>query len=158
MIIYTRPDGGISVIYPAPKKSIERDLGRKISAAEYKDIILSHIPEGSTKIREVSSVPQSREYRDAWCDVTDDECIDIDVSKVKDICLHNMRLRRNIMLQDSDKEYIRKLESGESLKDVTKKRKELRDCTEPLKAMDVSDIYNDVGIIKQIESLSKVGE
>lgn len=69
-IVYTRPeDGGVTVVIPAPGMTVEQVLGA--------------VPEGVPyKVVDVSEVPSSRTYRDAWEYSTD---FGINLEKAKEV-------------------------------------------------------------------------
>ena len=155
--IYTRPDGGITLVCAAPKENIELILGN-MTDEEYIDHIKDRsFPEGNTKWREITDndIPQDYEFRDAWCDVTDDSKIDIDLVKAKEIKLTNLRQVRDLELKKTDQEFIVSLSKGESTTDIEAKKQILRDATNDLKALDVSG-YNDEIILSKINDLGKL--
>jgi hypothetical protein len=67
-IAYTRPDGGISIIIPAPKANVEALLG-PLTDAQYE----AHVREKSIPLDAIEPVyindediPSTREYRLGW--------------------------------------------------------------------------------------------
>lgn len=158
-LIYTRPDdNGVSIVTAASKEHLERVLG-PLSDKQYLAEIYKSIPDTALKIREISDtdIPADREFRDAWCDVTDLFSIDIDNKKVKEIELGRMRVKRNAALDLLDKVAVQVLEDGADLAPVRIKKQALRDATEPLKALNVSGI-NDEAEMKQIKALAVLPE
>lgn len=122
----------------------------------------SYIPEGATGIRELSgeehiaAASAYRKHREAWCDVTDDGKINIDMTKAKDIALTRLRGMRQecfielgfpIRLDPAVEEAIVPVETRTKLQ-------ELRDVTEPLKALDTAGKYDDDALLAQIDELS----
>lgn len=159
-IIYTRPDGGVSIVSPAPKKDIERMLG-SITDKEYEKLVLSKsIPEDAVNVRfiEDQDIPDDREFRDAWVDTEEGSQIDICCARAKDVALNRMRGERNRLLAESDRDFMIKFERGEDLTDVKKKKKSLRDVTEGLKSLEVDGKVNDEKILGAIGLLSSIPE
>lgn len=68
-IAYTKEDGGVAYIVPAPGVSVEQ--------------LLHLVPEGATwKVVDASEIPTSRTYRDAWEGLED---ISINLEKAKEV-------------------------------------------------------------------------
>lgn len=158
-LIYTRPDdSGVSIVTAAPKEHLERVLG-PLSDKQYLAEVYKSIPDTALKIREITDtdIPADREFRDAWCDVTDQSSIDIDNQKIKEIALARLRVERNAALELLDKVAVQVLEDGADLEPVRIKKRALRDATEPLKALNVSGV-NDETVIKQIKALAILPE
>jgi hypothetical protein len=192
-ILYTRPDGGVSIVIPSPKESIEQALCRyndvqwenilplldavdndpNFSIHKVEDIIKmrpltqeeyeTHVRERSVpvdaiNVRDIadSDIPASREFRNAWVDVTPESSIDIDCEKARNIKLEELRRVRNLELSKSDIEMTKALEEADSvkIKDLKTKRQSLRDITNPLKALDVAGKINDESLLTQIRELS----
>ena len=157
-LIYTRLDGGVSVVIPAKKSEIERVMG-PLTDKEYEQHVYNRsIPKDAINIRELSDsdIPDSREFRSAWVDITSESKIDISCEKAKDIQLVKLRKERDKLLSELDKEFMMKLEKNESLDDVKLRKQKLRDITEPLKALDVSGKLNDIKLIDKIKELSVI--
>lgn len=152
--IYTRPDGGVSIILFARKEDIERILGPLTDQEYLNHVLEKSLPNDYSKLRELKQIdmPESYEFRDAWCDVTPEPRIDIDLTKAKEIKLAEMRLNRKPKFEDLDKEFIIAMEKGDDLTDIKLKKQKLRDATNPLKAL-VADGYNDETILNQIIKL-----
>lgn len=158
--IYTRPeDNGVSVVIAAPKESVEHVLG-SLTEKEYEShLIAVSIPKDAINPRQLSDndLPESREFRDAWCDVTSDNAVDINLVKAKEIKLIELRAQRNRMLELLDKEMIIALGKNQDIKSIEDKKQLLRDCTEPLKSLEVTG-YNDQAVLDQIRSLAVLPE
>lgn len=136
-IIYTRPDGGLSVVVPAPKEAIEKMLG-PLTEEEYVAHVLERsIPADATKVRYVNEedIPSDREFRNAWCDVSTEPCVDIDAEKARDIVLTEVRLQREPLLVKADQDFMRALEGGQDTTEIVEQKKALRDLTEPVKSL-----------------------
>lgn len=155
-IIYTRTDGGLSVVIPAPKSSIERMLG-PLTDEEYElHVKTKSIPTDAINPRDVddSDIPNNREFRNAWCDVTELSRIDIDCEKARDIKLVELRRKRITLLEEQDKLFMIAIEKEEDLTSIKAGKQRLRDITEPLKALDVYGKVNDETLLQQIRDLS----
>lgn len=72
VVLYTRPDGGVSVVHPAPGIGMDEVMDRSI-------------PTDATSVRVVDhlSIPTDREFRNAWFD--DGTGIDHDMTKCRSI-------------------------------------------------------------------------
>ena len=83
-IIFTRPDGGVSVIIPAPGVPFERVL---------KDVPADSV---SAKVVDVADLPTDRTLRNAWCPCPE-RGVSVDVDKARDIahdCRRSVRSKR----------------------------------------------------------------
>ena len=76
-IIYTRPDGGVSVVNPCkiPGESEEECIAR---------VRARSIPKDATDVREVpdDAIPEDRTFRNAWKADSGEIAVDIDKAKV----------------------------------------------------------------------------
>lgn len=180
-IIYTRPndnyngdinlrplfpdggylDGGISILSVSSKEDIERILG-PISDEEYtKHVLEKSVPKGAINPRVIddNGIPESREFRDAWSDVTPEAVIDIDLSKAKDIQLKKLRDERDKELLKTDTDYLAAVANDDavSFSSIKEKKKKLRDATEALKNLQVSG-HNDKDVLKKIRDLGALSK
>ena len=82
-IVYTRPDGGVSVVVPTGEVSIE-ELKVKV------------IPADATNVREITTaeLPQDRVFRGAWDDSNPEEFVGVNLGKAKDISHEKRRAVR----------------------------------------------------------------
>lgn len=80
------------------------------------------------EIQDKSAIPKDRYFRDAWCPCPN-KGIKEDLDKCKNIHMDRLRIERNKKLEDSDKELLRAVESGDEAKvnEVKAKRIALRD-------------------------------
>lgn len=158
-IIYKLTDGKVCVITPASKESIEKVLG-PLTEAEYTQHVIqkSIIDKGISAYRfiEDTDIPSSREFRDAWVDVTAESKIDICCTKAKEIKLKELREKRNKKLEDKDKEVIVALENNVSLDVIKAEKQILRDITEELKLLDTTSKVNDTQLLSKIKELSEI--
>ena len=139
--ILKRKDGSIAIM-----TLVEGTPEAAIAKLSYKDDIVS--------FREVLELPESREFRDAWVDVTKEAKVDIDMKKAKNIKLKELREKRQPKLDELDKDMIKALENDDEVKkaDIKAAKKALRDITEPLKNLGVDGVNNDV-LLQQIRDL-----
>ncbi len=156
--IYTRlDDGGLSVVTPLPKEYIEELLGPMSEEAYEAHVLEQSIPDGVTSWRfiEDTDIPASREFRNAWADITLDPTVDIDAAKARDLKLAELRDERNKVLASTDVDFMKALESGDqtSLNSIKEKRQALRDATDPLKNLDISGAA-DEALLSEIKSLA----
>lgn len=118
------------------------------------------LPDYAGKAYEISDsdLPESREFRDAWVDVTDSSKVDICCTRAKDIKLAALRRARDKLLDKSDKETTRALEDANpaAIEKLKARRQALRDATVPLKALDTSGKVNDAALLQQIRELAEI--
>lgn len=114
-IIYTRDDGGMSVVIPSP------NWKGSMQALAAKDI-----PAGRTyQIVEDTEIPQDRTYRNAWKE--GEKAIDIDMPKAREIFLNTVRVNRDAKLAELDVEVVKAVEKGESTTALATEKQRLRD-------------------------------
>jgi hypothetical protein len=157
--IYTRPDDhelgeGVSIVVAAAKHHLEQVLGKLTDEAYRAHVLERSIPEYAINMRPIedSDFPESREFRNAWCDITPSSKVDIDLKKAKDIKLQHMRYYRDKKLEKLDKELMIASETGGDVEGIKTKKQALREATEPLKNLEVSG-YNDEAVLQQIREL-----
>lgn len=157
-LIYTRLDGGVSVVIPAPKKGIEDVLG-PLTVAEYEAHVLERsIPVDAINIRSIDDTdfPASGEFRNAWEDSQPGTQVDISCEKARDIKLEQMRMERVNLFEAQDKLSIVAMENGDDMTVIKAEKTRLRDITNPLKALGLSGKFNDKTLLKQISELSEI--
>lgn len=151
-----RSDGGVSIVIEGDKPDITRTIleWEKLAKPEYLPIV---------EIREInaSDIPGSREFRNAWTDVTSETRIDINCDKAKQIQLEKLRSERNKKLEELDKQFMLVLEKDEGAQTtidekqrIIDEKQRLRDITNPLKALNCEGVYNDEAVLNQIKELS----
>lgn len=144
VLIGKRGDGGLSIIYPAPNVSEE---------VAFSDNVKSQFT--SWRIADVSVLPSSREWRNAWRDELEGEQIDICLRSAKELALLKLRAERNRKLDELDKQTLIAIGKGDDAmrQSVESQKKALRDATEPLKNLQVSG-YNDEEVLISLKQLS----
>lgn len=157
-IAYTRQDGGVSIVVPAPKDRLEIVLG-SLSESEYENHVMERsIPKDVTNVRSIeeSDIPTSREFRDAWEDSQLGNQIDINCEKTRDMCLEKLRKNRSKLFDEQDKLFIIASEKGEDTSAIISEKERLRGITNPLKSLSVVGKYNDEVLLQQIRDLSSL--
>ena len=151
-LMYVNKNGIVSIVIPSPKERIEKVRG-PMTDAEYKaHVIERSIPKGvSYKEVDDLAIPESREFRNAWVDITPEAKVDICCEKAKNIKLEDLRRERNKKLEALDKDFILALEKGEDLEPIKAEKQRLRDVTKPVKALDVAGKINDDVLLKEIK-------
>ena len=125
VILYTRPDGGVSIVVPTPET---------LAKFETEDDAIAHVrgrsvPDDATKIRVIdnSSIPAKRTFRDAWVDGTDKAVTDR--SKASAIHMNRIREVRNAELAKEDINFQKAIEADDDSAKATvaTKKQTLRD-------------------------------
>jgi hypothetical protein len=135
-IIYTRPDGGLSVVTPiinthsvvnGELAPLAEDVTEEFAIAR----AMARLPANAADVQIVdeSAIPADRTFRDAWKAVAGK--VEHDMDKAREIHKMRMRVRRSPMLSALDVEYMRADEAGdvEAKQRITAQKKALRDIT-----------------------------
>ena len=132
-ILYTRVDGGLSVVNAAPKEHLERVLGVLTDEAYKAHVWERSVPKDAANAVEIDDAYQlpDREFRNAW--KQDAKTVVHDLEKARKLQLDKIRLAREPKLVELDKEFMLALEKGESTTAIVAKKQRLRDITKPLK-------------------------
>lgn len=142
-IIFTRPDGGLTVLHPVRNTHpILEDLtDEQVLERAKKDI-----PTDATDVHIVDEVPSDRSYRDAW--KSEGGQIVHCMVKSKEIHKQELRHKRKPLLEALDTEFLRALENGDSaaLEIIKQKKQELRDVTK----------HPDITAAQSIEDLKQI--
>lgn len=129
-IIFTRPDGGLSIVTPARS---EEEAWKKLP----KDAI-------NPKWIDDSVIPKDRSFRNAWKD--DGVKIEHDIMKCRNITKERLRIERAPKLAALDIEFQRAIEEGRPTDDIVAKKNALRDITKQV------DGVVDLEILKAIKA------
>ena len=125
VILYTRPDGGVSIVVPTPET---------LAKFETEDDAIAHVrgrsvPDDATKIRVIdrSAIPEKRTFRNAWVDGTDKAVTDR--SKASAIHMNRIREVRNAELAKEDINFQKAIEADDDSAKATvaTKKQTLRD-------------------------------
>lgn len=141
-ILYTRPDGGMSVVNAVTKTDVEKILG-PLSDDEYKKHVWDKsVPADAINAVEISDDVQlpDREFRNAW--IQNGGSVTHDFLKAKDIQLVRLRVKRDALMikYDGLQARAQDLEDNFAAADVKVKKQLLRDATNALKALDPKSI------------------
>ena len=125
-IVFTRPDGGVSVIHPNLNTHGEPE---GFTEADAEQRAWDKLPANALNPRWVneSDVPTDRTFRDAWTDTTSE--LDIDMAKARQIHLDRIRIKRNAELSKLDVQATKAQDIGdaEALTQIRVRKQELRD-------------------------------
>ena len=119
-IVYTRPDGGVSIVIPVKTFDPEK-------LSERKDI-----PKGATDIRlcDAKDIPTDRTYRDAWERDTSrrSAVVKTNMPKARKLHMDKIRRMRDAELEKLDKDWMRALGQGDTpeANDIEDRRQNLR--------------------------------
>ena len=154
-IIFTRrEDNKLLIVTAAPKKNIEDILGTLSDKEYWLHIYKTSIPHDALKVREIdeSIIPDDWTFRDAWCDVTPEERIDIDLEKARDIQLEILRRARQKAFENFGvpNKLHKEVEEAILSPETRNELQRLRDITEPLKTLDVKGKFNDETLLNEI--------
>lgn len=130
-IIYTRSDGGISILVPTPKHLIEQEVPavKNMTEDQYVEWIKKKdAPVGVTcQIVDDSNIPQDRTFRDAFSESPGQ--VVIDMPKAREIHLGRIREARDKKLAKLDIEIMKANEQNDSEKSkkIIEEKQKLRD-------------------------------
>jgi len=124
-IIYTRPDGGVSVVHPA-RNTIGETLETE---AEIEQRAWNKLPADAINPQFVDTVPADRTFRGAW--KMSQDGISVDMPKAVEIHKEKLRQLRAPKLAALDVAYQRADEEGDAAKkaEIVAQKRELRDVT-----------------------------
>ena len=126
-IIFTRPDGGVSVVVPAINTLPDPE---KITEAEAEQRAWDKLPTIAINPRFVTDaeIPTDRTFRNAW---EDSAGIKVNMPKARDIHKERLRTMRAPKLAKLDVDYIRADEAGNTALKVkiAGQKRALRDVT-----------------------------
>lgn len=127
-IIYTRPDGGMSVVHPVINTHPQRE---QITEAEAEQRAWNKLPKDAINPRwaDASEIPQDRTFRNAW---EDNGRVNVNMPKAREIHKSRLRELRKPKLEALDVEYMRALERAapsSEMDAIATKKQALRDVT-----------------------------
>lgn len=140
-IAFTRPDGGVSVIVPAPKAQLPDE-----SEADFMARVATAIPPDATDVTELDTLP-SRTYRNAWR-LTGGK-VAHDMPAARELKMAELRQARNAKLAETDGLYLRAQEQ-ENAAEVAR-LKGLRQRLRDLPATVALDHLPDADALKAFE-------
>jgi hypothetical protein len=134
-VAYTRPDGGVSVIFPAPKAQLPDESDEAFLAR-----VREAVPPDAKDVTEVSpaDIP-TRAYRNAWR--LSGGRVQHDMSVARALKMAEIRAERDARLAATDGPFLRAQEHGnqaeiERLKSL---RQRLRDIPQTTRLAEVTD-------------------
>lgn len=129
-LIYTRPDGGVSIVCAVAKPVLEKALGPLTDEAYRAHVLERSLPKDASAAQIMPDgwePPADRSFRDAWG--ASGKTIAVDMTKARDIQRGRLRAERAPILASLDVEALRAFEARDDAKaDIVKIRKQkLRD-------------------------------
>lgn len=126
-IAYTRSDGGVSIVIPAPGARRDNETDEQfVERIRQKDV-----PKGATNVRIIDEAehPSDRTFRNAW--KLGQAGIEVDMPKARGIHRERLRQMRAPLLAALDVEYQRADERGDTTEKqrIAAKKQALRDVT-----------------------------
>jgi len=109
-IIYTRPDGGVSIVVPTPEFIASFLTETEVMVAVQK----TSVPVDAIDVEtvEVLDIPTDRAFRDAWIKKVGG--VEVDMAKARSIHMNQIRKARDVELEKSDVPFMRALEAGDA--------------------------------------------
>lgn len=135
-IIYTRPDGGLTVVTPVINTHTVVDgelvpIAEDLSEQEALDRAMAKLPADAIGIQVVdeSTIPTDRTFRDAWKAGTGR--VEHDMDKAREIQKERLRVLRAPLLVELDVDFMRAIEAGDVLAQqrIGEQKQQLRDAT-----------------------------
>lgn len=124
LIAYDRPDGGVSVIHPAPKairpEETEADFLQRVAD--------TCVPEGAQyRFVEQADIPQDRRFRGAW--EAKGTSVSVGMPMARQIHMDRIRKARDKKLAEKDLEYMRadELADPQTKQRIASEKQALRD-------------------------------
>ena len=140
-IIFTRPDGGLSVVHP-----VRNTLGETLTTdAEIEQRAWDKLPADAInpQLVDASVIPADRTFRNAW---KDEGGITVDMPKAVSITKDRLRAERKPLLEAQDIAFQRALETGASTAEIVKEKQRLRDVTKQVDALTSLDELKALGV------------
>jgi hypothetical protein len=119
------------------------------------EVMVSRVHVFDYEIVDVSTIPSDRALRNIWKHDTTASLAKIGVNmlEAKDLVLSEVRAKRNVALEELDKQYAIATRTGADTAPLDAQRTELLNATDALKALDV----NGDGIVTPEEALVTLG-
>jgi hypothetical protein len=124
-IIFTRPDGGTSIVNPVI------NVREAITEAEAEQRAFAKLPPGAINPQfvDASAIPQDRTFRNAW--KQNGTAVEHDMPKCRELHRDRLRMIRKPLLEGLDAQYLRADETGDLVEKarIAVKKQALRDVT-----------------------------
>ena len=142
-IIYTRIDGGISVVTPV-RNTYPRI--EELTDEEVEQRAWDKLPDDAInpKFVEETEIPSDRTFRNAW--KVEDGSVAVDMGKAKDLTKDRLRNERKPLLEAQDVAFQRALETGASTASIVSEKQRLRDITKQVDALTSLDELKALGL------------
>jgi hypothetical protein len=121
-IIYTRPDGGVSVVYPV----ISADDPEGFTEQQALQRAHKDVPADAIEPTVVEDIPSDRTFRNAWRQRGAQ--VEVDMPKAREIHRERLRRIRAPRLAAEDVNFMRALERGEPTSPIAARKQALRDA------------------------------
>ena len=123
-IIYTRHDGGLSVVHPVINTVPERE---NITEEQALERALKKLPADAINPQVVDEIPTDRTFRNAW--KAGVGAVEHDMAKCREIHKDRLRVLRAPKLAAADVEFMKALEAGQPTSQIVAYKQALRDVT-----------------------------
>ena len=143
VIISGTSDGTLSMTYPITNCGLSTD-----------ELLKRVLPsDNNYAIIDQEELPEDNTYYSSWIYDDENKRIKIDVEKAKEIQKDNIREIRNKLLKEEDINFLKAVESGDTLKqnESANKKQILRDLPEIVDTVQITETTVD-GISSEIES------
>lgn len=133
-IAYTRPDGGVSVIVPAPDAKLPTE-----SDADFMARVALAVPPDATNVTQVETLP-TRTFRNAW--KVEGGAVAHDMVKARALKMAEIRKERDARLAASDISYMRAQEQNKApeMASLKGQRQALRDLPDTISLDGINDV------------------
>lgn len=122
-IIWKQPDNSVAVTHLAnPSASPSKEAEMLKSRGD--------IPADWEMVATAITLPDTREWRDAWSWTTPDPVIDICPIKAADLTKERLRKEREPLLASLDIQFMKALEQGQDTSAIVAEKQRLRDITD----------------------------
>ena len=127
-IVYTRPDGGVSILAPAPEFLAQFATEEEgIAAIQAKDVPSDAV---AVEVIDETAIPE-RSFRNAW---EWNNGIQVNMPKARVVHMDKIRRVRNDELEKLDISFMRAIEAGDAAEQtsITNQKQALRDIPQEL--------------------------
>lgn len=142
-IVYTRPDGGVSIVHPVRAFAGEEEM----TDQQILDRARSKLPVDAIApaIVDENTLPADRAFRNAW--THDGKSFGVDLDKARDITRERLRVERAPLLDALDVDYLLADETGNAVEKtrIAGEKQRLRDITKQ------ADGISDLGALKALK-------